>query len=369
MKIGIITFHRADNYGAIFQTYSLQRFISENICDCQVIDYYSDEIERKSKFPNKKNYNSLSTYFKSVLMFFIYCGRHKKFELFRNKMNLSNKYLKNDLIKTNEIFDSFITGSDQVWNWNCTKGDTAYFLDFVSANKKKNSYAASFAISEIPVCLQKDYYSLLNNFNSISVREKKGVEIVSNLLKREAVLSIDPTFLLSLKDWKKLAIMPKTKKKYILIYQLTVTESLIDFAKKLSKKTHYSLIIIPNSFKYFLKAKYLFKASPEEWLGLFYNAQYIITNTFHGVAFSIIMNKPFFVEVLANINKTTSRIENILDAFNLQDRKIDNRDLIHFDKKIDWDIINEKINCERKKSLIYLSSLCAGSNNNNENLI
>ena len=198
---------------------------------------------------------------------------------------------------------------------------------------------------------------LLNKFNVISVRENKAKEILEKLIKnRDIRVDIDPTLLLNKNEWEKIAIKPK-EKDYIIMYLMHKNKSTFEFAKKLAKETNCKIIFIADTVKRRIKAKYKYSVSPEEWLGYFLNAKYVITNSFHGLAFSINMNKNFFVE-MQNITSTgNSRLEQLLDIFGLQDRVITN-DCKNLKAEIDWKNINLKLKKYKENSLKYIKEIC-----------
>ena len=213
-KIGILTYHRAYNYGAVLQAYALQSAIQNINYNVEIIDYCCDYIEKIGSEKSIKN-----------IIKFILSGRRinqtkKKFVKFRNdKLNLSNNDFNRDTIKEiADLYDIYIVGSDQVWNYQGSNFDKTYFLDFVKQNTKKKSYAASFGISKIPPKYEKEYIRLLNKFSDISVREKQGINIINNLLGKDCELVLDPTLLLSKKEWKeKTSISNRIiKEKYLL---------------------------------------------------------------------------------------------------------------------------------------------------------
>ena len=177
MNFGIITFHRAVNYGAVLQTYALQEALRNLNIDSEVIDYRDNIIDNRFKFFYDK---SLKKLVKDFIYFPIFYRKNKKFEKFIEGNIVTTKKIIRNCDELNQLkeFDQYITGSDQVWNYRLTNWDEAYFLDFVKDNKKKNSYAASFGMNEIPKKEQEKYKSLLSQFNHISVREENGIEII-----------------------------------------------------------------------------------------------------------------------------------------------------------------------------------------------
>jgi hypothetical protein len=355
-KIGVITFHRAINYGAVLQAYALYESLNKLGFKAVMIDYKNPHIERLYD-PNPFYSNNMKRFLSAILTYSRRAKKNKIFEEFRTNNIILDKSL--DLYSTESIkqldsYDSFITGSDQVWNYIPSKFDKAYFLDFVSDSRKKNSYAASFGFERIPDEYLDDYKGLLADFNHISVREEQGVEIIKNLLNREAEIVIDPTMLLSKDDWVKISQDYKGKKNYILLYHIASSQSLFDFAINLSKQTNCEIIYISDAIRKRINATYASAISPQMFLGLFKNAKYIVTNSFHGTAFSINFNKLFFVEMLPPPAENNSRLINILDTFDLRSRQIVDGDNGNIFNEINYAMVNEKLELERRCSLDYL---------------
>lgn len=333
MKVGITTFHRARNYGAVLQTYALQKALENLNIESDVIDYRENAIDLNYKLLSKK---SAKKFIRDIAYFPILNKKYKKIENFvNNNIKLSEKKPTNleELKKLENDYDTFITGSDQVWNYRLTKWDEGYFLNFVSNNKKKNSYAASFGLNEIPEKEKEKYKMMLKDYNYISVREEQGTKIVKNLINNEVTQDVDPTLLIRKNEWESIAKLPK-EKDYILIFVMQKNKSIFEFAEKLAQKTNCEIIYIADSLKKRIKGKYKYTVSPEEWLGYFINAKYVITNSFHGLAFSINLNKEFFLEMQVPPATGNSRLETLLDRFNLRDREIINCENNHIDEKI-----------------------------------
>ncbi len=359
MKVGIITFHRAINYGAVLQTYALNYAIKELGAKCNVIDYRCPKIEQDRKIIKKGL--SIKEMFVLFLQSYINIRKYKKFDKFIEKnISITNRkfYNKSDLLELNKEYDEFISGSDQVWSIICTDFDKNYFLDFVEENNKKNSYAASFGFEKIPDEYANEYKHLLEKFNNISVREKQGIRIVEELLNRSAEISLDPTFLLNKTEWSKIAKEVSIKNKYVLLYLMEVNRDIIKFAENFAASKNYELVYINSGgIRNRINAKYIRTAGPDEYLGLFKNAEYIITNSFHGVAFSINFNKNFYVSLQKAKNAANSRLDNILDILNLKDRLINLKEVEISEKAINYEEVNNKIAENREKSLNYLRNI------------
>lgn len=354
-KIGTINFHRAINYGAVLQAYALNESIKKLGGNPVTLDYKNPHIE-KLYDPNNINYKNFKGFISSLLTYNRKKKKKQAFERFREKYLTSYNANNLETLETAN-FKCFITGSDQVWNYNMTQFDKAYFLDFVTDSSKKNSYAASFGFECIPDEYLEEYKKLLENFNNISVREEQGAVIINDLLGRQVESVLDPTMLLSLDDWSNISQIHKNQEDYILIYTLATSQTLFDFAANLAHKTNCKIIYISDALRKRIKATYAIGVSPEEFLGLFKDAKYIITNSFHGTAFSINFNKPFFVEMLPPPAIVNSRLENILDIFDLRSRKIINGNSDNIFKDIDYTAVNEKLEIERQKSLDFLKRI------------
>lgn len=348
MNFGIITFHRAINYGAVLQTYALQKALKKININSEVIDYRNNIIDNRFKFFYNK---SLKRFIKDLIYYPIFSKKNKNFEEFiKEYIKTTDQIIKNNKeFNALKNFDQYITGSDQVWNYKLTDWDKAYFLDFVNENSKKNSYAASFGMDEIPKHEIHEYQRLLSQFNHISVREEKGAGIIKNLLNRDTNIDLDPTLLLNKEEWTGISKLPK-EKNYILLFVMQKNDSIFKFAEKLAQKTHCKIIYIADSIKRRVHGRYKYTLSPTEWLGYFINAKYIVTNSFHGLAFSINLNKEFFIELQRIPATGNSRLENMLDLLNLRERQVIDGDNNNIDKKINWDEVNSILEKKRNES-------------------
>jgi len=360
LRVGIITFHRAINYGALLQTYALQEAFKKMGCECNIIDYRSAAIEsghKELKLADCRNWQDLGR-------FIFYSKYHNdKFKKFRNfsaaHLNLSHPYYSIvELRKETSEYDRFICGSDQVWNCKITNFDKSYFLDFCEDILKKNSYAASFGFNSIPAEYIEYYKALLKNFNYIAVREWQGNAIINALIERNAEVVLDPTMLITKSEWESIARDYKKVKNYILVYgfgRLTATMKI--FLEELVAQTGCKIVHISYSLLKPIKATYEKTVGPTEFLGLFKNARYVVTNSFHGTCFSIIFNKDFFLEMLPVAQGVNSRLENILDVFDLRTRQIERGTNDHIKEAIDYDHVNAILHKERQKSLAYLQKV------------
>lgn len=371
MNVGIITYHRTINYGAVLQVYALQKVLQDDMCcHVEIIDYSPVKIGAiGDSYIRLVRHIVWANVFRRIL---VGLEREKRTD------NFINKYLQLSLKRYSHIneltlsYDAYITGSDQVWNPFINNNDAVYFLDFVPREKRRISYAASFGISKIPDKFVADYCSRLKNIDFLSVREDNGVELIKQLTGRVAKHVLDPTLLLTKEQWNNIAIPSTIPEKYILCYYMpgekATDKYLTKIANLIANLTGWKIINI--GMKEYMKLdtrKYtIFNAGPLEFLGLMQKASFVVTNSFHGVVFSINYRKPFLVPVNKNISmekKLTSRIISLLRKMCLEDRlcfleqdlSIKN-DVLH----INYELVEEKLRLEREKSFFFLKSSLEG---------
>lgn len=354
-KIGIVTFHRALNYGAVLQGYALQKTISSLGANCNIVDYICPRITHDYTPFRVSKGDVLKSFAKSCVM----CRRRKKrsiaFQSFFNNyiVKSEKQYTPENINDAKNDYDMFISGSDQVWSPFCVGFDPAYFLGFANDNQKF-SYAASFATVNFPDSYVEEYKKRLSGFQTFSVREQSGVEVVKRFTgKTNAQTHLDPSLLLSASDWSKIAVK-KLDKPYILIFTANPPSTLVEFAKKLSKEKNLPVYYIndaPHPVKNGIN--YIVAPTVEEFVGYIKNAEYVVTNSFHGTAFSVIFNKNLFVEY-KNQKGENIRAKGLLDTLGIE-REIKNGNAT--ETKIDWNTVNKKLEIEKEKSINYLKNL------------
>lgn len=371
-KVGIITITKANNYGAELQSYALQKKLNLLGYDAEIIDYlfYKNPLFKKTKKARPVFRFSLKKKVKEIA--FIRLQRLKNFFFFKNVESRNKKFYSfhkenthfsetffsiDELYSAKLHYDIYISGSDQIWNPNLYSSLEPYFLTFAPQNAIKISYASSFGVSRLPKQYFDKYRQWLNSYKAISVRENTGVKIVEQLgLKSEWVL--DPTLLLTKKEWTEIESPVDVRDKYILIYELIDSPYLKHFASRMSDKSGYKVVRIckdactQKNKNGFINIP---DAGPAEFIYLFNHADFIITNSFHGSAFSINFNKDFYV-VLPKNKDNNSRQKSILELFGLNNRIIyEGQDAgnIGLDR-INFDEVNKKLNAQRELSLNFL---------------
>ena len=255
-----------------------------------------------------------------------------------------------------------MTGSDQVWNPLHVKDDTSFLLPFVDKKATKLAYAASFATTEIPSHLKEKYSELLSEYKAISVREKSGITLAESLTGKKAELVCDPTLLLSKEEWSNLAnqVPQRIKEPYILAYILTYAYNpypeIDNIINEIQNKLNLKLVILNGSIKD-LKRKnsiVIKDAGPLEFLNLIKNASFIITTSFHGTAFALNFEKPFY-SIIKSFDNTDSRMLSLLEYVEAKDRAIIyDGHISNFQSTLDYSHITSKIETFRNKSIDFL---------------
>lgn len=354
MKVGILTFHRATNYGAVLQTYALQKYLSKKGVAAEVIDYRAPFIEQHIKpIAFNKVFNMRWLFNVIFRGGYIIDNRKNFWDFVVNNIKISTEiyYTREQLEANNNSYDTYIVGSDQIWNYQCAGFDKVYFLDFVNEIDKKNAYAASFGVENIPDKYFKEYQELLMCMNSISVREETGKMIVRGLIGRNVQRVLDPTLLLCKKDWQELLVEIE-EKDYILIYFIVWSEKLYKIALFWANMYNLKIKMINDKIKNIKNVENCKKKGPREWLTLLYNAKYILTNSFHGCAFSVNFNKVFYVDLLPAPAGVNSRLVDFLQRYKLMGRVVCDTQIEA--ENIDYRKINILLSEERKASGKFL---------------
>ena len=362
-RVGILTFHSANNFGALLQAVSLQKTIIErgNV-ECELIDYKPEFIRKDYSISPFKNMHP-KVIIKSALRIPDKIKRNSKFQTFREENTVCSKQClsEGDFKNICNSFDEIVVGSDQVWNYNLTEHDMHYFLPEIGASVKKVAYAASTGGADFSTQESNKMILSLQNFSDSSVRESASKIALGQRLKEKYIeVVLDPVFLTSKNNWMQLAAKP-VKKDYILFFKMgysKTAEPALKFAKKLSEETGYELLMLWDQetwFKY-RDVKHIGAVGPAEFLQWIAGAKCVVTNSFHATAFSIILNTPFYVETEI---ERKDRVLNILDVFKLKkcglvEGKSENGTVI---PEIEWSAVNSLLNNERKKSLDYIDRI------------
>ena len=366
-----ITCHNVYNYGASLQAYALQQYLLAKNVKNEIINYMPSYlnwhchfkwwISPKSSYYGKVRFNPLLRLLYVTIRYLVDLrtySRKRNFDRFTSKYLKLTKLCRDKREIDNIVTDAniLIAGSDQIWNsYNLINGsDPAFYLSFGPHNAKRISYAASFGANQIDEKLEDFVKSNLDKFCKISVREQSGVEVLKKLGFQSDVV-LDPVFLLSKEEWLHKLDIKTNNQEYILIYNLgEENREIYEFAKTLHEVTGLKIISIFG--KVHLRwCDEIQDAGPIEFLSMIYNASYIITNSFHASAFSIIFKKEFF-SFSYNKSKASTRIYEMLKSYNLLNRYNPNQDVIILNS-IDYDIIEEKLESSISFSKKWLESV------------
>lgn len=316
MKINIITCHTPFNYGAVLQCYALSSFLINNGYEVKVIDYVT---------PSLKHRNIFFATFRCLVRYFDFKRCKRVFgDFLQEYIPLTpQRYHSIQDLKTNPPrADVYIAGSDQIWNWRLKNGnDDSFYLTFAPKEKKRISYAASIATEDIPEEMLGFYQERLEGFDYISIREKSTIALLNRMGIDKVKHVLDPIYLLDLSAWETFSDKFRPKEPYLLIYCFSRRPEYYDYARRLAKERGLKIYIISNlwSDRRFKNDCFFWVPTPQRFISLFQNADCVVTNSFHGLSFSILFEKEHHTfESL----KGSVRIKDTLHLFGHESRLI-----------------------------------------------
>ena len=351
MKIGILTFQSALNYGAAYQMYALYTYLSQTYpgVDFEVVNYNSPYLSRYYSIKNQISLNPIRSVVKT-LNFVIKRNRFRSF-IYKNIRISKKEYTKNNICSTNDVYDMIIAGSDQIWNPIITENDLNYYLNFAHSIKKV-SYAASVGLSEIPLKYKESIIYELSSFGIISVRENATMKYLQSLLPGIPVRSdIDPTLLISNSKWNEVCRNLRKKSDYVLVFEVNFSLELLSNAISFAEKKGLNVVYIGPYYRS-KKVKYVPFPSPETVLSYFKDAKYVFTNSFHGTVFSIVFKRFFYTAVELSDGRN-NRIIDMLKALSLDERL----DCNLIENTINWEDVLAKLDVFRISAKEYLDGV------------
>jgi polysaccharide pyruvyl transferase WcaK-like protein len=312
VKVGIVTFHSARSYGAVLQSFALKNYLEQNNCNVEIINYNA---LFKLKWPT--GFWTLKTQFNisNLRSYFMF----KKFR--REYLNLGPSIRSiSDKSLLDGKYDIVITGSDQVWNPVITKEHYLFYFLSDFKKSKKVSYAASFGNDKLR--LNEDEKQLvkttLMTFSSISVRENLGRALLRDLFLLDSEVVLDPTFLLSRSFYETRFGLKFLASKHKIVFFKLGYDGVFDEQLHILEQKLKLNVLISNARPKSREIDFISIPSVDSWLNCIYNAEFIITDSFHGLVFSLIFQKQF---VVLNANKERfNRILNLLEILGLEDR-------------------------------------------------
>jgi len=357
MKVSIITFHNWFNYGSALQSFATQEKFKEFCDDVELIDYIMPE-HFMSKLVKRRFESSFvkgCIFLISALRMYYVFRKFKKMYL----KTTSKLYTKIDDFNDFPLHDGlYCTGSDQVWNTEHNNGvDLPLYLSFVQSGKRKFAYAASIGMNKIPhedIIKSKPF---IDQYEKITVREESAVRVLNEQYEYKNVTQIvDPTLAMPPAFWRKFSSNSKIKKKYILMYLLSNTKGIDKYAYDLSQKTGYSVIGFCTAFEQMRNfGKSVVLPDIFDFITLIDNAEYLLTDSFHGTAFAMNLNTHPLVVYPA---KYSSRLSSFLALINSEQCVVKNFDDIDvLNRPVDFDHVNRVLDGERERVNKFLMGI------------
>ena len=360
MKIGVYTFHAHHNVGAMLQAFATVKVLQGFGAEPELVNLYPYSLE-------ESNHHRFKIHTLKDIIRFIYLKLHpqvrmmdRRFDLFHQQMPLSKRYFTvEEYISDPLTYDIHLVGSDQVWN--LQKGyeySRFYFLDYLPASSKKISFASSFGTTDIVQDVDK-VRKALSCFENLSAREDKAVEFIKHITGKHCTKILDPSLLLNQKEWD--LVIPSTpiiKGKYIFFYGVNKDKNTWNIIKTVQKYIGVPVVGFPGPIRpSYNFDKYIVDGGPLEFVNLIKHATFVITSSFHGLAFSVNYNKNF---ILVKYGERMERLESLVRSLDLDSHYVNspaevNLFLNNYDNN---NVTHEKLDIERKKSMDFLKKIC-----------
>lgn len=350
-KVYTLTCTWAASYGAVLQAYALAKKINILGWQAEIInyqpEYYNKTLVKKILAPL---YAAKRFLLERLYLDFLHDSGMLTKKAYRNFDDLNNASLP---------AETFVVGSDQVWN--CTKyyngKDDAMFLDFAKPDQKRIAYAASLAMPEVPSEQVDRYKRLLSKFDTISVREKTGESALSTIGISDVKTVIDPVYLVSAGEWSGLA--EKSEKKfddtqYLLVVCLENRDEVYEYARKKANALGVKLYSLQSGIKGWKKHplvdKNFWNVSVYDYLNIVKSSKAVVTDSFHAMSFSLIFNND--VDIIPRDDKGNSRMIDLLGDLGIADRVTTSEKLIV--NEIDFTLVNKAITKKTNDAVHFL---------------
>lgn len=355
MKIGILTFHFARNYGAVLQAYGLQEVIKSMGHQACILDYQNAQIiYRNSPFSFQRFVENPLKYFERLVNVYIgYRLSIKKFRNFREKfLNILDLSLSQES-GINTDCDILVIGSDQVWNPFITGGPDPVYWCMKKTAARVIAYAASSGdTAALETSAFNNLSEWLENFSAISVREGRLKQFIKKHYERNVNVVVDPTILAGRSVFEKITSKRVIEERYVLIYSVETSPKLLEIARYVSKKRNAKMVAISPqvlSNKLINRDVCYYNANVNEMLSLVKYAECIVALSFHGTVFSLLYEKDFY----SVRGKDIGRVEELLNKIGLQNRIVESIGDINADT-INFSDINIKLANIRRQSNDWL---------------
>lgn len=363
MKVEIITLHRITNFGSMLQTYATQTAIEKLGHETEVLDFVPVGMSFKRANWPKNDVPAWKKLIKLPPLFAVNLMEYRDVSRFLRKyIHISPKcyHCYREIVADIPVADAYLSGSDQVWNTqnnNPPEDLKAYYLGFAPEDKRRIAYAGSFGKNTFTAAEEAIIKEYIAKYDYISVREDDGLKILQRFGFDNGVHVVDPTLLLRGDEWKKFASVKKAPKPgYVFVYNLNRNGLIKEVAKAVAKEKALRIINFADTFDFIKGAKNKFGNTAEDFINHIANADYVVTDSFHGTAFSLNLNRQVIVVKAPRYN---SRIESILRVAGLLDTRLVGaieEGLKAASTIIDYNEVNPCIEAERKKSYDYLKN-------------
>ena len=348
-KIAIVTLNGYFNYGNRLQNFALQEVLSSFGYEVQTIRMNRDNANKFDLL-----FKEIKRWIKNPSAYFNQKHRESVFLEFSHRYIIETEIIFNmddDLTHLDREFDYFVVGSDQVWNPSMNRVSSFFFLDFAE-KKKRIAYAPSFGISNLSEQVISNYQKWINEIPYLSVREDDGAKIIKDLTGREVSVLVDPTVLLTKEKWINVSKAAKKKPagEYLLTYFLGEIPK--EYKKQINEIANVrGLKIINLGDK---NEKDTYQTGPSEFIDYINDCSVFCTDSFHGAVFSILMEKPFIVYERKGTVSMYSRIDTLLNKFDLSERKSYDIEINQKVFEMDYSHVTPILEAERQKSIDFL---------------
>lgn len=351
-----LTFHMANNYGAVLQAFALQKTIANLGVETQILDYRCPAIQEQFHAKPKTLRGWIGQLFRSP-----WIGHLKNnFECFReDHLRLTDTVTHESISRIADVYDVVIVGSDQVWNPDITNNDLTFFLDFVQNSNKKKAYAASMGVISWDEDCLPECKELVRDFSSVTVREKTASSYLRECIGIEAPVVCDPVFLLNRLQWEDMAVAPRHDPYLLMCFFTRPSKHDLKRIKNIAQNLGLDVVAIHDFPMLLPGVNNVRTAGPLEFLGWIRNASFVVTHSFHAICFSILFEREFIwfkgENETKGISSRASRIEDLFDLLDLTDRKAVEGSAIP--GAIDYSRVNRLLDCYRSHSLGQLEEL------------
>ena len=368
MKIGILTFHRAHNYGAMLQAYALRHVLESKGLQVEFISYRQPKIEaayRPFLFKCSKSVGIIRNAKNFLSACITLPRRLKRRRGFINFLTTylpeSRKYRKRDLISNELDYDAVFFGSDQIWTTRFLGTfDDVLWGDIRLKDGRKIAYAPSMELKSVSDTEKSYIKEHIINFDSISAREMHMAEMLASITGQSVSTVLDPTLLCTKDDYTSLVSASKKvpAEPYVLVYQVGHYALVDEVARKVAGQLHCRIIEIGSDVSLHSASTYNDGFSPEDFVALIAHAKFVVSCSFHGTAFSVIFRKPFYSVLIKGIDSRASSLLSQVGLIRCGIRSTDEVDPQSM-FELDYSAVEDNLSRMRKKSMDYIDNALA----------